>query len=105
FRQIVGDMGRHGIPNGQAQGPAPTIGVWWFCRGDPLWSPDDIPYGRPISANCGSSRQASGRPGAEVEVTLEIEVRLPNRADEQTVRVVSENCRTLKFTNHGFETD
>ncbi|CCW35245.1 hypothetical protein CCALI_01429 [Chthonomonas calidirosea T49] len=61
--------------------------------------------GRPISADCGSSRQAGGRPGAEVEVTLEIEVRLPNGADEQTVRVVSENCHTLKFTNHGFETD
>jgi hypothetical protein len=34
---------------------------------------------------------------------LEIEVRLPNGANDQTVRTVIENSRTLKFTNQGFE--
>ena len=45
----------------------------------------------------------SGQPGAEVSVTLEIEVHLPGGASEQTVRVVTENARTLKFTSQGFE--
>ena len=47
----------------------------------------------------------AGQPGAEVSVTLEIEVRLPHGASEPTVRTVTENSRTLKFRDHGFETD
>jgi len=46
-----------------------------------------------------------GQPGAEVTVTLEIDARLPGGANEQTVRTVTENCRTLKFESHGFETE
>lgn len=42
-------------------------------------------------------------PGAEVSVTLEIEVRLPGGVGEQTVRIVSENAKTLKFSSQGFE--
>jgi len=45
----------------------------------------------------------AGQPGAEVLVTLEINVRLPNGASEQTVRTITENSRTLKFINHAFE--
>lgn len=45
----------------------------------------------------------AGQPGAEVTVTLEIEARLPSGASEQTVRAVTENGRTLKFTSQGFE--
>jgi hypothetical protein len=45
----------------------------------------------------------AGQPGAEVVVTLEIQVRLPRGASEQTVRTVTENSRTLKFENYGFE--
>jgi hypothetical protein len=41
--------------------------------------------------------------GANVEVTLEIEARIPSGAPENIVRTVTENCRTLKFTIHGFE--
>jgi hypothetical protein len=47
----------------------------------------------------------AGQTGAEVSVTLEIEARLPNGASEQTVRVVTENSRTLKFTSHEFESE
>jgi hypothetical protein len=36
-------------------------------------------------------------------VTLEVTVRLPDGASEQTVRIVTENARTLKFTSMGFE--
>jgi hypothetical protein len=45
----------------------------------------------------------AGQVGAEVTVTLEIEASLPGGASDQIVRIVTENSRTLKFTNHGFE--
>lgn len=47
----------------------------------------------------------SGQVGADVTVTLEIEVSLPDGASEQIVRTVTENSQTLKFTSHGFEED
>ena len=46
-----------------------------------------------------------GQVGAEVDVTLEIEARLPDGATDQTVRIVTENSRTLKFTSHEFESE
>jgi hypothetical protein len=45
------------------------------------------------------------QPGAEMSVTLEIEVRLPGGANEQVVRVVTENAKHLKFKSQGFEED
>jgi hypothetical protein len=45
------------------------------------------------------------QPGATVEVTLEIQARMPDGAPEKVVRVVTENARTLKFTTHSFETE
>ncbi len=45
----------------------------------------------------------SGLVGAEVEITLEIQVRLPDGASDKLVRDVTENCRTLKFSDFGFE--
>jgi hypothetical protein len=36
-------------------------------------------------------------------VTLEIAADLPNSADPDTIRTVTENCRTLKFDSSGFE--
>jgi len=47
----------------------------------------------------------AGQPGVEVTVTLEIDARLPGGANEQIVRTVTENCRTLKFESHGFESE
>lgn len=41
--------------------------------------------------------------GAQVEVTLEITVKSEDEIPERVVRVVSENCRTLKFKNNEFE--
>jgi hypothetical protein len=45
----------------------------------------------------------AGLVGANVRVTLEIQAELPSGAPEHVVRTVTENCRTLKFTAHGFE--
>ena len=41
--------------------------------------------------------------GSEVELTLEVHVNAPNGIPSGTVRTVSENCRTLKVTNFGFD--
>ncbi len=45
----------------------------------------------------------SGLIGANVRVTLEVEAELPDGAPENVVRIVTENSRTLKFNEHGFE--
>ena len=42
-------------------------------------------------------------PNSEVTITLEIEARVRGGVPEKVVRTVSENCRTLKFRNQGFE--
>jgi predicted AAA+ superfamily ATPase len=42
-------------------------------------------------------------PGAEVEVTLEVQASVPGGAPDHTVRTVSENSRTLRFRDFGFE--
>ncbi|MBW6395793.1 DUF499 domain-containing protein [Thermus sp. SYSU G05001] len=44
-------------------------------------------------------------PGAQVQVTLEIDTRVPGGIPENVVRIVTENAKTLRFTNHGFEPD
>ena len=41
--------------------------------------------------------------GADVELTLEVSVSAPDGIPSSTVRTVSENCRTLKIQNFGFE--
>lgn len=41
--------------------------------------------------------------GSDVELTLEVSVNAPNGIPSGTVRTVSENCRTLKITNFGFD--
>ncbi|MEX1027211.1 MAG: Swt1 family HEPN domain-containing protein [Candidatus Paceibacterota bacterium] len=45
----------------------------------------------------------AGLQGAKAEVTLDIEVRIPEGVPDNVVRTVTENCRTLKFDNLGFE--
>ena len=41
--------------------------------------------------------------GTQVEVSLEVNVQAPDGLSQQTVRTVSENCRTLHIENFGFE--
>lgn len=45
----------------------------------------------------------AGLIGADVKVTLEIEADIPNGVPDNVVRTVTENSRTLKFTDQGFE--
>ncbi|HUP24009.1 MAG TPA: Swt1 family HEPN domain-containing protein [Thermoanaerobaculia bacterium] len=44
-----------------------------------------------------------GLVGSKVEVTLEIEAKIPDGAPDRVVRIVTENSRTLGFTSQGFE--
>jgi predicted AAA+ superfamily ATPase len=41
--------------------------------------------------------------GSDVQITLEIDATIPQGVPDATVRTVTENCQTLKFTVHGFE--
>ena len=43
----------------------------------------------------------SGVMGADVRLTLEIEVDIPDGTPEQVVRIVTENSRTLNFDDSG----
>ena len=45
----------------------------------------------------------TGLVGADVRVTPEIQAEVPSGAPGNVVRTVTENCRTLKFSDHGFE--
>ena len=45
----------------------------------------------------------AGLVGADVEVTLEIRAEIPDGATPEIVRTVTENCRTLRFGDYGFE--
>ncbi|MGA2257860.1 MAG: hypothetical protein ABSG53_24620 [Thermoguttaceae bacterium] len=41
--------------------------------------------------------------GTEVEVTLEVHAKISDGASPELVRTITENCRTLRFENYGFE--
>ena len=45
----------------------------------------------------------NGLPGAQVTVTLDIQADIPEGAPDHVVRTVTENSRTLRFTDLGFE--
>ena len=41
--------------------------------------------------------------GAKPRIVLEIDIEVPDGVPEDKVRIISENCNTLKFKGHGFE--
>jgi hypothetical protein len=47
----------------------------------------------------------TGLVGAEAEITLEIQVRIPDGVPDHVVRTVTENCRVLKFSSAEFESN
>jgi hypothetical protein len=53
----------------------------------------------------GEARERGGarHPLPDTEITLEIQADVPQSVPDQTVRIARENCRALKFKNHGFE--
>jgi predicted AAA+ superfamily ATPase len=47
----------------------------------------------------------AGLVGSNVTVTLEIEAEIKSGAPDNVVRIVTENCRSLKFSSQGFESE
>ena len=45
----------------------------------------------------------AGLVGAKVAIKLEIEAEFPDGVPDDVVRTVTENAKTLKFEQHGFE--
>jgi hypothetical protein len=45
----------------------------------------------------------AGLVGGDVSITLEIQADVASGVPDKVVRIVNENCRTLKFTQAGFE--
>ena len=45
----------------------------------------------------------TGLVGANVEITLDIHATIPDGAPAHVVRTVTENCRSLRFKEYGFE--
>jgi len=83
-----------------------------------VMSPASVPHRRfhgsvnldPVRVGAAAGRIAqeviahlAALPGAQVRVTLEIEATVPNGIPDRVVCTVTENCRTLRFTSHGFE--
>jgi len=82
-------------------GPSPTAGPKRFHGSVPL-------HPSRVGRDAGQVAEEvishlDGIVGAEVEVTLEIHAEIPTGATDNVVRTVTENCRTLKFTDAGFE--
>lgn len=45
----------------------------------------------------------TGLVGSKAKIVLELDIEVPNGVPEDKVRIISENCNTLKFKGHGFE--
>jgi hypothetical protein len=50
-----------------------------------------------------TGQHLAGLLDARVKITIEIDAEIPSGAPENIIRTVTENCRTLKFENQGFE--
>ena len=46
-----------------------------------------------------------GLVGANVRVTVAIDAEVPGGVPEKVVQIVTDDTRTLKFRNHGFEVE
>lgn len=92
-----------GQPEGaRADTPAPTAARPNRFHGSVTLDPERV--GRDASKIAEEViAHLAGLVGADVTVTLEIHAGVPSGAPDNVVRTVTENCRTLKFSDHGFE--
>lgn len=92
------------VPGGDSGGPPPPPPEKVLDRFHGSVKLDPIRLGRDAARISEEVVQhLSGIVGAEVEVTLEVQAKLPDGASDKLVRDVTENCRTLKFGSFGFE--
>jgi len=94
-------------PEGEGHRPAQASGAEWVPFSLPTTTSSRAGAYRfslfALSAASAIARPLTSQLGAEVEVTMEIQARVPGGIPEKTVRDVSENCRTLKFRTFEFE--
>jgi len=125
MKQIVAEQKENPQPGGQPGGEQPGAGG--TPGGEPPAGPGGTPSPGPQPAKNNTHFFMSARldttrvnrdvnnyvqeiiqhlmavEGSDVELTLEVNVSAPNGIPSGTVRTVSENCRTLKITNFGFD--
>lgn len=80
----------------------------WTMEFRSLPCPEDTLDSTRVSSNSGRIAEEiithlTGIEGADVAVTLEIQAVVPKGIEQAIVRAVTENCRTLNFSSHGFE--
>jgi predicted AAA+ superfamily ATPase len=89
------------IKEGKGKTPPPAVLVKRFHGSVQL---DSLQVGKSASKIADEViKHLSGLDGAEVTLTLEIHAEVPDGIDEKTQRDVNENCRSLGFESHGFE--
>ena len=97
-----GSAGTSGGGNGGNEGTNPTPPInKHFSMSAKL---DNVRINRDVNTYVQEIIQhLSAVEGATVELKLEVEVIAPNGIPNNTVRTVTENCRTLKVTDFGFD--
>ena len=94
-----------------------TVSISKKAPATPLPEPEVIPGPKRFHGTVALAPSRVGRDAGQIaqkvvahleglagfEVTVETEESIPSGAPENVVRTVTENCRTLKFTSHGFE--
>lgn len=118
-----------GVSGGGGQGGNPSVGGFvggfsaFVSSGPQPGAPASVPEAKPqpnlfvgsvrldetrVAFHAGKINEEvlqhlSTLPGAEMEVRLEVQIRVPRGTPDDVVRTVSENARTMKFTTAVFE--
>lgn len=88
---------------GASGGLFPTPAATRFY-GSMRLDPDDVRFARQIHDVLEEVVQRlREHPGATVEISLDVQVTLPDGAGEDLTRTISENCRVLGFSSQGFD--
>lgn len=92
------------VVGGGENGPDGGTGVAQLCRFHGTVQLDALRLGRD-AGQIGEEvvQHLTSLKDAKVTITLEIQAELPDGAPDDVVRIVTENARTLKFGNYGFE--
>lgn len=102
-RTVVGDRAEHGVPEASTVEQKPPSLPRRFHGAVTL---DTARVGRDAGRIAEEViAHLAGLVGADVMVTLEIQAVVPAGVSDAVVRIVTENCRTLKFADHGFESE
>lgn len=90
--------------NGRGEAPATSATTTRLRRFHGTVSVDATRLGRDASQIAEAVIQhLASQIGSRVKVTFEIEAELPDGAPDHIIRTVTENCRTLRFEQFGFE--